>query len=72
MLVQIGWFSSRNKARERLHRLVQRKQIRIAGTGEWKSSKQFRSSQLPTLIYYLQRVFKFGCAQRDPMNKCPS
>lgn len=32
MLVQIGWFPSKKKALKRLHRLVQRKQIRIVGT----------------------------------------
>lgn len=35
-------------------------------SGEWKSGKQFRSSQLPTLIYCLQRAFEWACAQRDP------
>lgn len=40
-------------------------------TGEWKSAKQFRSSQLPTLIYCLQRAFEFGCSQRDSANQCP-
>lgn len=32
MLVEIGWFPSKNKALKRLHRLVGRKQIRIIGT----------------------------------------
>lgn len=44
---------------------------RDSATGEWKSGKQFRSSQLPTLIYCLQRAFEFGCSQRDPANQCP-
>src|SRR4051794_26537847 len=32
MLMEIGWFPSKNKALKRLHRLVGRKQIRIIGT----------------------------------------
>jgi hypothetical protein len=32
MLVQIGWFPSKNKALKRLHRLVAKKRIRLIGT----------------------------------------
>jgi hypothetical protein len=39
--------------------------------GQWKASKGFRGSQLPTLIYALQRTFDFIMSQRDPANQCP-
>ncbi len=35
-------------------------------SGEWKSGKQFRGSQLYALIYCLQRCSDWVCAQRDP------
>jgi len=40
-------------------------------SGEWKSSKSFRGSQLYALIYCLQRASDWILAQRDPANQCP-
>jgi hypothetical protein len=42
-----------------------------ASDGQWKASKGFRGSQLPTLIYALQRAFDFIMSQREPANQCP-
>ncbi len=35
-------------------------------SGEWKSGKQFRGSQVYALVYCLQRASDWICAQRDP------
>ncbi len=35
-------------------------------SGEWKSGKQFRGSQIYALVYCLQRASDWICAQRDP------
>lgn len=39
MLVAIGWFPSKNKALKRMHRLVEKKEIRIVGTVCRKSGR---------------------------------
>ena len=36
--------------------------------GSWKTGKGYRSSQVPTVIYCLQRAFDWAQAQRDPQN----
>lgn len=40
-------------------------------SGEWKSCKSFRGSQLYAVIYCLQRASDFILASRDPRNDCP-
>jgi hypothetical protein len=41
------------------------------GSGEWKSAKGFRGSQLYALMYCLQRASDFILARRGPSNDCP-
>ncbi len=40
-------------------------------TGEWKSGKNYRGSQLHVLVYCLQRCSDWILAQRDPAQDCP-
>ena len=37
-------------------------------SGEWKSGKSFRGSQIYALLYCLQRCSDWICTQRDPHN----
>jgi len=41
------------------------------GSGEWKTGKSFRGSQLHALLYCLGRCADFIFAARDPQNDCP-
>lgn len=36
---------------------------------QWQKSGSFRSNQIPTLIYCLQRCFDWALSQRDPKQK---
>lgn len=40
-------------------------------SGEWKSGKNFRGSQIYALVYCLQRCSDWICAKRDPSNEVP-